>query len=274
MGAGERYTPAMPYVPVEGAELWYSDSGGAGPAVVLVHGAAGHSGCWVEQIPAFAGAGFRVIAYDLRGFGRSRAQPGQEAAGSIAGDLEAMAGRLGLGPFFLVAQAYGGFGAFEFAADNTRSLRALVVSTSFGGISDPEFTALRDRLVPADVRTRPVEERELGATYRAANPEGVRRFLAMESHSYRGDGARQALRAPLTWERVARISVPAMLVAGEEDVLAPPPVMRAIAEHIPGCRFEVIPGAGHCAYWEQPAAWNRVVIDFLTAVAAAPKNGA
>ncbi|HWO72202.1 MAG TPA: alpha/beta hydrolase [Dehalococcoidia bacterium] len=264
----------MAYVQVDGADIWYSDSGGGGPPLVLVHGAAGHSGCWVEQVPAFTAAGFRLITYDLRGFGRSRAEPGREADGSIAGDLEELARHLALGPFFLVAQAYGGFGAFEFALDNPHALRALVVSTSFGGLSDPEFTALRARYVPADVSLRPVEERELGATYRATNPEGVRRFLAMESHSYRGEGARQALRVPLTLERIARISVPTLLVAGEEDVLAPPPVMRAIAERIPGCRFEVIAGAGHCAYWEQPQVWNRVVIDFLKTVAASPKNGA
>jgi pimeloyl-ACP methyl ester carboxylesterase len=38
--------------------------------------------------------------------------------------------------------------------------------------------------------------------------------------------------------------------------------MRQMADRIPGCAFEVIEGAGHCAYWEQPDAWNRIVIEF------------
>jgi pimeloyl-ACP methyl ester carboxylesterase len=253
----------MAYAEVDRARLWYEDGGGGGVPVVLVHGAAGHSACWEHQLPAFRAAGLRVITYDLRGFGKSEAETGFDAHGSIASDLEALADRLGLPPFCLVAQAYGGFGALEFAIDQPERLRALVVSTGFGGLTEPEFTALRARYVAAEVSRRPVEERELGATYRRENPSGVRRFLAMESASYRGPGARQALGQPTTFARLNTIRVPSLLIAGEEDVLAPPPVMQAIADHIPACQFEVIAGAGHCAYWEQPDAWNSLVLDFL-----------
>jgi pimeloyl-ACP methyl ester carboxylesterase len=85
----------------------------------------------------------------------------------------------------------------------------------------------------------------------------------MEASGYRPDGARQSLRAPLTLERIAKISVPALVIAGDEDVYAPPPVMQALANAIPNARFEVIAGAGHSAYWEQPTAWNRLILDFL-----------
>jgi pimeloyl-ACP methyl ester carboxylesterase len=253
----------MPYADVDGAQLWYENSGGDDPAIVLIHGSAGSSECWSHQRPAFTAAGFRVVTYDMRGFGRSRADAGRDMEGSIAGDLEQLSGVLGLAPSFLVAQAYGGFGAFEFALDNPDAVRALVVSTSFGGLTDPEFTALRARYVPDGVAALPVEERELGATYRAANPDGVQRFLAMERGSYRAADERQQLRQPLTLRRLEAMRVPALLVAGDEDVLAPPPVMQVLADHIPGCEFQVIEGAGHCAYWEQPDVWNGLVLDFL-----------
>ena len=170
---------------------------------------------------------------------------------------------LALPRFFLVAQAYGGFGALEYGLDNPASLRGLVVSTSFGGLSDPEFTAMRARHIRPDLNSLPVEQRELGASYLASNPEGVRRFLEMEQGGYRGDGARQTLRRPLTLTRLESMDVPALIIAADEDLYAPPPVMQAFAERIRGAEFEVISGAGHCAYWEKPDEWNALVLRFL-----------
>jgi pimeloyl-ACP methyl ester carboxylesterase len=253
----------MAYVDVEGARIWYEDSGGERPLVVLVHAAAGHSGCWQEQLPLFDAAGFRVLTFDLRGFGRSQAEPGRAAEGSIAQDLETLIQRLALPRFSLVATAYGGFGGMEFALDNPDKLNALVVSTSFGGLSDPEFLTFRNQSIPPRIAQRPVQERELGASYRASNPDGMARFLAMEHASYRADGARQALRQPTTFQRLETMRVPTLIIAGEEDVLAPPLVMKMFADHIPGARFEVIAGAGHSAYWEQPRVWNGLIVGFL-----------
>jgi pimeloyl-ACP methyl ester carboxylesterase len=253
----------MPHLTVPGAHLFYTDHGGSGPPIVLVHAAAGTSACWVHQVPAFSAAGYRVVTWDLRNFGQSSADPGHETEGTIAGDLLALAQHLALPPFFLVGTAYGGFGALEFAADHPELLRCLVLSTSFGGLTDPEYTALRAVYVPADLASRPTVEKELGATYRAADPEGVKRFLAMEHDSYRGDGARQPLGRPMTLDRVATITVPTLVISADEDVYAPPPVMGAIADHIPNAGFEIVAGAGHSAYWEQPEAWNALILDFI-----------
>jgi pimeloyl-ACP methyl ester carboxylesterase len=255
----------MPYLTLDGVDLFYTDHGGAGTPLVLVHAAAGTSACWVRQVPAFTAAGFRVVTFDLRNFGRSTAQPGHETEGTIARDLHALADHLELEPFFLVGTAFGGFGALEFAADYPELLRGLVLSTSFGGLTDPEYTALRAVYVPADLAARPTVEKELGATYRKNDPDGVRRFLEMEHESYRGDGARQPLGRPMTLDRVATISVPTLVISADEDVYAPPPVMGVIADRIPNARFEIVSGAGHSAYWEQPEAWNQLILDFAAA---------
>jgi pimeloyl-ACP methyl ester carboxylesterase len=253
----------MPHLTLPGARLFYTDHGGSGPPLVLIHAAAGTSACWVHQVPTFTAAGYRVVTWDLRNFGQSTAEPGHETEGTIAGDLLAIARHLSLPPFFLVGTAYGGFGALEFAADHAELLRGLVLSTSFGGLTDPEYTALRAVYVPADLASRPTVEKELGPTYRAGDPEGVKRFLAMEHDSYRGDGARQPLGRPMTLDRVATISVPTLVISADEDVYAPPPVMGAIADHIPNAKFEIVAGAGHSAYWEQPEAWNALILNFI-----------
>ena len=156
-----------------------------------------------------------------------------------------------------------GFGAIEYALDNPSMLKALVISTSFGGISDPDFAAFRAKHVRPDLATMPTVEKELGVSYRASNPEGVRRFHDMEQGSYKPDGARQALRQPTTLARLETMQVPTLVIAGDEDAYAPPPVMQKFAERIPGAEFAVLNGAGHSAYWEQPQAWNQLVQDFF-----------
>jgi 3-oxoadipate enol-lactonase len=252
----------MPYLTLNDADIYYTDHGGDGTPLVLLHAAAGHSDCWTQQVPAFSAAGYRVVTYDLRGFGRSPAE-GHATEGSISEDLFALAAALALPPFFLAGTAYGGFGVLEFAVDHPERLRGLVLSTSFGGLSDPEYTVLRASHIPPDLASWPTVEKELGKTYRAADPEGTARFLEMEASGYKPDGARQSLRQPLTLQRIATIRVPTLVIAGDEDVYAPPPVMQALAEAIPGARFEVVRGAGHSAYWEQPEAWNALLLDFF-----------
>jgi 3-oxoadipate enol-lactonase len=253
----------MAYVDIRDAELWVEDSGGSGAPLVLLHAAAGHSGCWTEQRPMFEAAGYRVIAFDMRGFGRTRTLPGKESAGTVAGDLAALAASLNLGRFHLLGTAYGGFGAIEYALDHPESLKSLVISTSFGGLTDPEFAAFRARHVRPDLATMPTIEKELGDSYRAANPEGVHRFEAMEQGAYKPDGSRQALGQPTTLARLEGMQVPTLVNAGDEDAYAPPPVMKLFADRITGAEFEVLEGVGHSAYWERPEAWNQLVQRFL-----------
>jgi 3-oxoadipate enol-lactonase len=245
------------YAPIEGGRLWYEDHGGEGPPVVFIHATAGNSNGWFQQLPAFKEAGFRCITYDLRGSGRSQPEPGKEGYGSVAGDLEALVDYLKLDSFLLVAQAYGGFGALDYAVYRPRQLKALVVTNSMGGISGAGFEDTRARAAGMSLA-----ERELGPEYRANNPEGVRRFLQIEAQNQHSS-ARQTLRQPMTLESLEAINVPTLIVSSDEDVYAPPPLMSKMAERIPNCSFAVITGAGHSAYWEKPDEWNRLVIDFL-----------
>ncbi|WP_369636268.1 alpha/beta fold hydrolase [Nocardia sp. JMUB6875] len=73
----------------------------------------------------------------------------------------------------------------------------------------------------------------------------------------------QSLRSEQTLVRLESLCAPTLLIAASEDVFAPPPVMRAMADRIPGAEFAILDHAGHCAYWERPEAWNGIVVDFL-----------
>jgi pimeloyl-ACP methyl ester carboxylesterase len=76
-------------------------------------------------------------------------------------------------------------------------------------------------------------------------------------------GQRAMMTRPDASDLLATIDVPTLVVAGAEDVLTPPEEQRALAAAIPGCRFELLAGAGHASAFERPAAFNHVLTEFL-----------
>lgn len=70
-------------------------------------------------------------------------------------------------------------------------------------------------------------------------------------------------REPNTLARLGTIKVPSMVIAGGDDTYIPEPVMKLIADSIPGSEYEIIDGVGHSPFWEKPEEWNRVVTRFL-----------
>jgi 2-succinyl-6-hydroxy-2,4-cyclohexadiene-1-carboxylate synthase len=254
----------MPLIDVPNAQLWYQDTGGDGVPVVFVHPAAASHETWEHQLPAFVAAGYRCITYDLRGWGRSRSLPDAPDAGYLSDDLEALTQRLGLGQFMLVAAAYGGMGSLDYALRFQDRLRAFVLATSQGAIVDAEYVALLARIVPPELRAIPIELREVGPSYRAENPEGVARWLRI-IHDANGETApRQQRFLTLTLDLLETLRVPTLVLAADADLLAPPALMRLLADRIPGSEWATVVDAGHSAHWERPDAWNRTVLEFLS----------
>jgi pimeloyl-ACP methyl ester carboxylesterase len=167
--------------------------------------------------------------------------------------------------FHLVGTAAGGFVCFDYALSFPDRLRSLVVANSIGGMQDPEFLQLGQRLRPAPFDQMPPEFRELGPLYRAGNPDGTRRWVELERSS-RPEGPRaapQPLRNRLTLGGLESITAPTLLLTGDADLYAPPPVTEMFAKRIKGSELIIVPGAGHSAYWEQPETFNRAVLAFI-----------
>ena len=252
----------MPFVELTGARLWFEDSGGSGVPVVFVHPAATTSACWVQQVEAFTAAGYRCVTYDLRGWGKSEMDADAEV-GTMSDDLEALASFLRLESFILIAAAYGGFGGVEYALRFPHRLRALVLATSQGGLVDPDYVSVLERVVSPPIRALPVHLRELGPSYRAENPQGVERWLQIAREAGEGNRRRQPRALEITLPLLETLLAPTLLVAGAADLLAPPALMRLMAERIPSCVFATVAEAGHSAHWERAAEWNRIVLAFL-----------
>lgn len=247
-----------------GVRLWFTDSGGDGVPIVLLHAATGSTRNWDYQRPALAEAGFRVIAFDRRGWGRSVVDP-SGAPGTAADDLQALLQFLHVDRFHLVGTAAGGFVAFDYALSFPDRLRSLVVANSIGGVQDDDYLAMGRALRPASFDAMPPELRELGPSYRAANPEGTRRWIELERVN-RSDGPRpaaQPLRNRITFAALETIRTPTLLLTGDADMYEPPAVLRLFAARIKHAETVVVPESGHSAYWEQPEVFNRRVIEFL-----------
>src|SRR5262245_58273435 len=252
--------------PLPGVQLWFTDSGGSGVPVVFVHAATGSSRVWEYQRPVFAARGYRVITYDRRGYGRSTADSSGAQPGTGADDLNALMDHLKVDRFHLVGTAAGGFVAWDYTLSFPKRLRSLVVANSIGGVQDPSYQEAMQRLRTPDFLAMSADMRELGPAYRVSNPTGAERWRELE-RTARPTSAQppaQTFRNKVTFALLETITVPTLLLTGDADMYAPPPIMRIFAARVKGSRSIVIPEAGHSAYWEQPDLFNRAVLQFLS----------
>ena len=254
----------MPYADLPGVDLWYTDTGGSGVSVILMHAASGNTESWVYQTPVFAEAGYRCIAYDRNGWGRSKPKQGGGEAVSAIEDLHNLLNHLGLERPHLVGTAAGARPALEYVLAHPERIGSLVLADCGAGASaEPEYLEMRRNSMPSEVAALPVEVRELSAGYRATDPKGTVRWLEIEHSNQEraGTGARSP--NPVTFAMLEALRVPTLMLCGGADLMMPPALMRLSAAHIPDCRFELVPEAGHAAFWEQPDTWNRMVLEFV-----------
>jgi pimeloyl-ACP methyl ester carboxylesterase len=247
-----------------GVRLWFSDSGGAGEPVVFLHANTGTSETWAPQVAAFTRAGYRAIAFDRRGWGKSTANPlSGPQPGTVADDLEALASFLGLGKFHLVGVAGGGFVALDYAAWRGDHLLSLVIGASTGAVTDRPVQEVIERIEIPGIRAQPAHYREVGPSYRATNPEGTARWIAIHDRAQQPGVKGQPLRSPNTFAKLETVGVRTLVLAADADLLAPPGLMWIWAQHVKGARWGVVPGAGHAVAWERPEAFDQLVLPFL-----------
>lgn len=257
--------PVGAFANLPGRKLWYVDTGGSGTPVVLLHAASGSVLMWERQLPALRAAGFRVIAFDRVGWGKSELDPAA-APGTAADDLQALLALLRVDRFHLVGTAAGGFVAFDYALSFPGRLRSLTVANSIGGVQDEEFLSLGRRLRPSpQFDALPIEIREVGPAYRAADAAGTARWVELSKQSRVQPVlfTPQMFKNRITFASLESIRVPTLLISGGADMYAPPAVMRLFADHMKGAQMLAVPDAGHSTFWEQAELFNRSLLTFL-----------
>jgi pimeloyl-ACP methyl ester carboxylesterase len=109
----------------------------------------------------------------------------------------------------------------------------------------------------------PVEFRELSPAYRATDPDGVRQWLELHRKSVTAKRTGQRAANEITWAALRGMKIPTLLITGDADLIWPPPALRLFARYIPDNETAVVAEAGHSVHWEQPAVFNRLVLDFI-----------
>jgi 3-oxoadipate enol-lactonase len=258
---------------VAGTELQYEDRG-TGPPILFLHAFPLGLFMWDEQVAAFEET-HRLVRFDYRGFGGS--PPGEEplTMDRIADDAAALLDLLGIAQAVVVGCSMGGYAAFAMVRRHAPRLRGLVLQNTRAGADTEEArknrgvlaarvlregsAAAADAFLPrlvGETMTRDLPSRvaHLHEAILCNPPRGIANALL-------GLGARADSSSTLR-----DISVPTLVVGGEEDVLTPIAEAEAIHAGIPASRLEVIPRAGHLANLENAPAYNAVLARFLATV--------
>ena len=237
--------------------IFYRDSDSAGVPVVLLHAASGNSMLWEFQLPAFIAAGFRCVALDHRAAARGS---------NSSALLDGLLAKLGIERCHLLGTAAGGGAALQFALAYPHKIRSLVIANSIGFVLDREYLDMSERIRPApQFAELPLDFRELGPSYRAAEAAGAARWLALSRQGQQSTGAqtKDGGNAEVAWAKVAALKIPTLLLTGDADLYTPPSVLRMFSARMPHAESEIIAETGHSSYWENSAAFNAAVLAFL-----------
>jgi 3-oxoadipate enol-lactonase len=254
-----------------GIPIGYEDVG-TGEAVVFLHGYPHDRTLWASQLGALP-VPSRTLACDLRGFGESGGRA--TSLDDYATDVAAWLKGLGIQQAVIAGLSMGGYVAFALWRKYPSLIRALVLCDTRAQADDETGKEKRDEQL-AMVRARGSEAiadhliaAMVGKTTRDQRPEVTERVHAMIARApVEGIiGALTAMRdRPDSTPTLATITVPTLILVGDEDVITPPSESRAMNAAIPRSRLEVIQGAGHLSNLERPAHFNHVVGEFLASL--------
>ena len=259
-------------VDVHGAEFFVVDEG-QGPVLLFVHGFPLDHTMWESQIAYFKSS-FRVLAPDLRGFGRSTVSPGTVTMRQMADDLAGILEQLDVvEPVVLCGLSMGGYVAWQFWKSYARHLRGMVLCDTKAAADTVEVARGRELMAasveqdrdthtvaenmaqrlfsPTTARDRPTIIEKTTDVIAQTSPEGI--AAAQRGMAQREDAG--------DW--IAEIELPCLLLGGADDVITPPNEMNHISQTLSNARFTIIEGAGHLAPLEQAAATNSVIAEFL-----------
>jgi len=269
--AGTEFTAR--YLLVDSTRIRYIDAGHGAP-VVFLHGLGASMYAWRKNLAAVAAAGFRVIAFDNRGFGLSDKPPAPYDNAAYARLVVTLMDSLRLSDAVLVGHSMGGAIAAQVAIDFPQRVRGLVLVGSAGlGAGEPLLFRMArwpvlGRMVLA-LRGRGFTGRLLKATYfdRSKVTEAdVDQYYAPVAQPEYGRallGVLRQFRFDALKGRLDRIATPTVVLWGEEDRWVPIALGRALASGITRSAFVSVPRAGHSVQEEAPDEVNHLVIRFL-----------
>lgn len=265
----------------KGSARLYYQTGGQGVPVVFLHGFGLDARMWEPQVEPLAQS-FRVIRYDLRGYGRSSLPvtwfrgEGRVEPYAQTDDLLELLHHLEALPAHLVGLSMGGQLALRFALTHPQAVRSLVLADSaLDGYRWSVAWQERWRGILEAARAGDLEEAKRRWLHHplfapALERPPVAASLTLQIGGYSGwhwvhrDPDR--VPSPPALKRLEQVAQPALVVVGERDLPDFQAIADILAGGLPDSRKVVIPEAGHMVNLEAPDPFNREVLGFLRRV--------
>jgi pimeloyl-ACP methyl ester carboxylesterase len=257
-------------VHAHGLEIAY-ERAGEGPPLVLVHGAAEDGRVWQPQLAGLADE-LTVVAWDEPGAGRSSDVPVGFGLPHYASCLAALIESVALGPPHVAGLSWGGTVVLELYRRRPELVATLILVDTYAG--------WKGSLPAEEVRTRveglyqmlaaPTEEFDptLPGLFAGDPPPEFVPLLEEIAHDVRPETLRAQLLLMAEADQrdlLPRISVPTLLIWGEQDARSPLDVARQFEDEIPTTKLVVLPDCGHVSNLEQPERFNDAVREFCRA---------
>lgn len=261
----------MPRVRVGEIELSYERSG-SGPPLLAIIGMSGTLLSWGEPFLGPLREHFEVIVYDHRGVGESSRMEAPFTTAELAGDAAGLLDALELDSVHVLGISMGGMVAQELALAGPERVRTLALGCTYCGGEG-------SRLASPAVAVRLAESLRSGDRERAIRTgweicisprfrDDAELYAAYHALVLRRRVARAVIMAQMgaiaahdTSARLSRLQMPTLIVHGDADDLIPVHNAHVIAGHLPGARLEILEGAGHLFFWEEPLRSAELVRD-------------
>ncbi len=255
-------------VEISGGKLYY-EMAGRGPSVVLIHGGLADSRMWDDQFKAFA-KHYRVMRYDLRGFGKSDFSMGPL---SHVEDLAGLLRHLRITKATLIGLSLGGMVATDLALAHPQMVERLVLVGS--GLRG--YQGIKNEQAAAIYKVAETEGMEQAVALWMEHPFFVtgkqnsvyqRRMREMLADNFRTWGPTPA---PIVWtwptapviERLPTIKAPTLIVVGDKDFVNILNIADTLATKIPTAKKALMQGVSHHPNMEKPLEFNQLILDFL-----------
>jgi pimeloyl-ACP methyl ester carboxylesterase len=260
----------MPYAISEGTRIYWEESG-TGEPLLLIMGLGYSHEMWHRTRPVVS-AHYRTILFDNRGVGKSDVPQGAYSIAQMADDTAAVLDAAGVANAHVFGLSMGGMIAQEFALKYPERVNRLVLGcTACGGRNSiPAAQNVLD-VVMARAGMTPEEGAEAMVPYIYDNStprERIEEDLAIRRRCYPTAagymGQVQAILAWTSFDRLAGIRAPTLIIHGDTDQLVPPGNAPILAEAIAGSGLAMLPHASHLFVTDQPDASHRAVLTFLS----------
>jgi len=261
----------MSLVSVRGITVGYTEQG-SGQPLVLIHGHPFDRSMWQPQVDHFAGAGWRVIVPDLRGYGESTVIPGKTTLETFARDIASLLDHLGVAGHVIGGLSMGGQIVMEYYRLFPQRVRALLLADTYAaaetehgrkerndtadyllreGMASFATEVLPRMVAPRNIATMPAVADHVLAMMLRTSPEGA--AAALRGRAERRDYV----------EMLSQVAVPTLVVVGSDDDFTSANDARFIQERIPDAVLAIIEEAGHMPNLERPGEFNATLESFL-----------